>query len=498
MASVPSVGGMILATAGVLLTFFLVRGIYRAFFHPLAKVPGPKLWAFTDIFFAYYTLRGLWPYKVKELHDKYGPVVRTTPKDVSFIKPGAWKTIYGHRGNQDVFIKDPRFYRPSVSGHHHIVSAQGDDHKRHRKLLGYAFSEKAVRAQEDVIQGYVTLMIQKLTERAKTSGMADMVQWFNFITFDLVGDLAFGEAFGNMEKGEYHSWVSKLFESLQGMAISLVLARYPGLARLVPKRFSEARKHHWDLANSTTRKRIEGGSLSREDFMSYILRYNEADKKGGLSVEEIVENSYILVVAGSETTGTLLAGTLYHLLMNIDKYEKLVTEVRSSFKKEGDIISSSVLDLPYMTAVIEEAMRICEGNQCGTKRRHRVVIDTLETDPPIPVALPRLTPSKGEFVEGYWIPGGVSVDEGWRGISKQMANQREKTGVGIAQWAALHSESNFCDPFKFAPERWMGDPAYQHDIRDAMQGFSLGPRNCLGRRYVNTAVTFFLDRFCVN
>ena len=106
MASATSVGGMILAAVGVLLTSFLARGIYFLFFHPLAKVPGPKLWAFTDLFFAYHTIRGVWPYKLKELHDKYGPVVRYTAKDVSFIGPGAWKTIYGFRGNQDVFGKD--------------------------------------------------------------------------------------------------------------------------------------------------------------------------------------------------------------------------------------------------------------------------------------------------------------------------------------------------------------------------------------------------------
>lgn len=362
MASAASVGGMILATVGALATFFFVRGIYYAFFHSLAKVPGPKLWAFSELFYTYYTLNGIWPYKLKELHDKYGPVVRYTANDVSFIGPGAWKTIHGHRGSQDAFRKDTRFYRPSISGYHHIVSAHDEDHKRHRKILGYAFSEKAVRAQENVIQDYVSLMIKKLTERAPTIGTVDMVQWFNFVAFDLVGDLAFGENFGNLETGEYHSWVYTLFKNVQGMALSMVVRRYPGLSRLVPKRFAEARKQHWNLADRTARKRLEGGSLSREDFMSHILRHNGEDEKGSLAVEEIIENAYILVMAGSETTATTLAGTLYHLLMNRDKFEKLVTEVRSSFKKEADIEASAVLDLPYMTAVFDEGTRICEMN----------------------------------------------------------------------------------------------------------------------------------------
>ena len=41
-------------------------------------------------------LEGVLPYKVKELHDKYGPVVRIAPGELSYNCPEAWQDIYGH------------------------------------------------------------------------------------------------------------------------------------------------------------------------------------------------------------------------------------------------------------------------------------------------------------------------------------------------------------------------------------------------------------------
>jgi hypothetical protein len=48
--------------------------IYRLYFHPISKYPGPKIWAATAIPSTYYTLRGTKAYKMSELHNCYGPV----------------------------------------------------------------------------------------------------------------------------------------------------------------------------------------------------------------------------------------------------------------------------------------------------------------------------------------------------------------------------------------------------------------------------------------
>jgi hypothetical protein len=37
------------------------------------------------------------PYEVKKLHDRYGPVVRIAPGELSYNDPDAWQDIYGNR-----------------------------------------------------------------------------------------------------------------------------------------------------------------------------------------------------------------------------------------------------------------------------------------------------------------------------------------------------------------------------------------------------------------
>lgn len=67
--------GYWLPAAAVLLVLYIVGGaVYRLFFHPLAKFPGPRLAAVTVWYEAYYDVvgKGQYIFKLKELHDKYG------------------------------------------------------------------------------------------------------------------------------------------------------------------------------------------------------------------------------------------------------------------------------------------------------------------------------------------------------------------------------------------------------------------------------------------
>jgi cytochrome P450 len=346
----------------VLLLFLCIRSVYYAFFHPLAKVPGPKLYAFSDIPYLYHLLRGEWPRKLKQLHDEYGPAVRYTNKNVSFTTPGAWKTIYGHRtGGQDTFQKDPIFYRRTLSGHPSIIVANDNDHRRQRRLLAHAFSEKALRGQEDIMKHYIDLFINKLRSMSSQGETVDIVRWYNFATFDLIGDLAFGQPFGCLESGGYNPWVAMIFQTIKQGVFGETMNRYPVLksfASLVqPAALVRSREEHWALSEQTTKKRIESGNTTREDFMSYILRHN--DEKG-MSAGEIVENASTLIIAGSETTATQLSGTTFQLLTNRDKYEVLVKEIREAFESEEDITLLRVNGLEYMKAVFEEGFRLCK------------------------------------------------------------------------------------------------------------------------------------------
>jgi cytochrome P450 len=340
----------------------IIRGFYNVFLHPLAKVPGPKLYAFTDIPYLYYLARGEWPYVLKGLHDRYGTTVRFAPDNVSSITVEGWKKIYGHKNDATkTFNKDMKGYAPSRTGYSQIINANDADHKRMRRLLAHAFSEAALRKQEDIIKPYVDLFISRMAEKARSKEGTDMVQWFNFTTFDLIGDLAFGEPFGGLKNGVYHPWVSMIFDNVHTSVLGEIIRRHPSLkalaAFIIPAKMRKHQEEHQELTKQTAMRRLDSRDTERADFMSYILRHS--DEKG-MSTGEVIENSGILIVAGSETTATMLSGTTFNLLMNPDAYAKVTSEIRAAFASEDEITMTSVNDLKYMLAVLEESFRMCE------------------------------------------------------------------------------------------------------------------------------------------
>lgn len=61
-----------------------LKVITGAFFGPLSKIPGPKLWAISRLPRMYMEWQGEEAAGVAALHKKYGPVVRLAPNEVSF------------------------------------------------------------------------------------------------------------------------------------------------------------------------------------------------------------------------------------------------------------------------------------------------------------------------------------------------------------------------------------------------------------------------------
>jgi len=80
----------------------------------------------------------------------------------------------------------------------------------------------------------------------------DIVKWFNCITFDVLGDLAFGESFGCLERGDFHFWITVIFDAVKAGAIEqatrrLATAGSPTqnfLMKLIPSELRKQRRDH--------------------------------------------------------------------------------------------------------------------------------------------------------------------------------------------------------------------------------------------------------------
>lgn len=178
----------------LLLLYLLLHTLYNLYLHPLARHPGPLLMRATRLGYCQRLMRGTLPFDMLALHRQYGPVVRIAPDELAFQDPAAWRDIMGHRtaGGGGEFEKSQTFYRPVEDIPTDIVNSGREEHGRLRRTMAHGFSERAMREQQGIIGGYVDLLIEALG-REGGKGKVDVAAWYNYATFDVIGDLAFGE-----------------------------------------------------------------------------------------------------------------------------------------------------------------------------------------------------------------------------------------------------------------------------------------------------------------
>jgi cytochrome P450 len=292
---------------------YLATGvIYNLYFHPLSRIPGPKLWIAFPILRHLTAARGMLENEMRRLHEIHGEILRFSSSEVSFITAQAWKDIYGF-GHKQL----PKLSFQDVGRPVDITCAKDEDHTRFRKALSHAFSEKCLRGQEPILNVYINLMIEKLKDIARSDTPTDMVKWYNLTTFDMIGDLAFGESFDGLKNTRLHSWVALIFQVAKMTPLMRSLAQYPLILKAImlvmPPRILRARETHDAYTKKVVMKRVHDRALhGRPDFMDSMLKHR--GEKDGLTDTELVSNSAILVIAGSETTAALLSGVTYWLL----------------------------------------------------------------------------------------------------------------------------------------------------------------------------------------
>ncbi len=251
--------------------------------------------------------------------------------------------------------------------------------------------------------------------------------------------MAFGEPFNSLKNRKTDSWISMILDSVKFTAWGVAIMKLPLLYRferyVYPKEVIEAGHRHALASKQKILKRAEM-TPARPDFATYILAKRE---ELHITDWELAAHANALIIAGSETSATTLSGLFNYLMNDAAVYARLKAEVRSTFASGADITAAAAAKLPYMTACLEETFRIY---------------------PPIPGGMPRVVPAGGCTIGDKWVPGG--------------------TTVSVHAWSVTHNAANFRDPHVFRPERWFE----KEDRLDASKPFLVGPRMCMGIKWV--------------
>ncbi|KAI1366094.1 isotrichodermin C-15 hydroxylase [Xylaria arbuscula] len=432
--------------------------IYNIYFHPLRKFPGPLIQRASPLPWCYQHATGVQFMETQKLHDRYGPVVRIGPNHLSFVDTKAWKDIYGHRvggsAQTSEMSKAKEWVHAIRSAPTSIINADREEHSRFRRALSHGFSDAAMREQEPEIVKYVDLLIERLhQECGQGKEILNIEAWYNWTTFDVVGTLVFGQSFRCLESTNYHPWIEFIFKTIRGNG-AVVAMTYLGLG-IIPELIYRSgafgiRKVH-ALTEDMVTTRLN--AKRNDDLFEGLV---EKKDEWNLSFKKLSANALILVIAGSETTATTLSGATYLLLTHPEIMEKLKQEVRSAFKDASEININTVNNLKYMLAILNEALRLY---------------------PPVSSGLVRKVPAGGAEIAGHFVSEGTFVE--------------------VQHWSMNHSKENWSEPWEFQPERFLGTSkeALEAGNRlEALQAFSVGPRNCIGRNLAYAEMRLILAR----
>lgn len=306
-----------------------------------------------------------------------------------------------------------------------------------------------------------------LIARAACPGEAhmDCLKWFNYLAFDIIGDLAFGAPFGMLRAGAdiaevraapdappiYASAIEILNRRGEVSATLGCLPQLKPYARYLPDPFFSqglnAVQNLAGMAIARVKARLEhppaanDAEGARKDLLARLMEGR--DEKGApLGREELTAEALTQLIAGSDTTSNSSCALLYHVARTPGCLATLQAELDAAIPQGVAVPTyEMVRDLPYLHDVINETLRFHSTSGIG---------------------LPRQIPedaAQGVHLCGHYFPPG--------------------TVLSVPSYTMHHSKAIWgADADDFRPERWRSVTARQ---RNAFIPFSHGPRACVGR-----------------
>ena len=428
---------------GVAVTFFTTLSvtIYRIWFHPLSHVPGPFVAKFTHWWQNYSYFSGNWFDDILKVHEKYGPVVRISPDEISFVDGNALKRLYGHvkpcaKVPFPGFTADETrwydtWYLPPAG--HGIFSEQNiESHGLRRRLVANAYAMSSVLGYERKIQAILDTNWEQFRKFASAGEAIDMDYWATYFAYDIVSELALGNALGMVRVG--HD-VNRVMESVLGLfyfvsnmghvPLQSAWMMNPISQFLINKLGTESMKgaavfREW-LTKSVADRYYSDKQREEKDMLQYFIEAKDREGNPNTFNSVLTEAGNVLG-AGADTVSIGIRAIMIYLIQNPETYKRLQKEVDNFYDKNitiGEITYQQCLSLPFLQAVIKESGRMY---------------------PSIVYQIPRYVPPEGINIAGYNIPPGTPA-----GISALSMN-RDKKIFGQ-------------DANTFRPERWLEDDA---------------------------------------
>ncbi|KIW84281.1 hypothetical protein Z517_03531 [Fonsecaea pedrosoi CBS 271.37] len=473
-----------LTTLGAPIGIWVVLGLMLciasgSFLHSakLRRVPGPWLYAATRFRLAFDAWQARSIHTVNQLHQKYGPVVRIGPNEVSFNSLSALRTIYGAGSG---FERTSFYQMFDVYGRPNLFTfASGKQHRERKKLISHIYANQSVLGFDAAqlvkrkVTGFLTLL-----EREPALGK-EIFTSLHYFSFDAISEFVYGLDHGGTTalSGSKQSreliqdilnparrrlaWFTVYFPSYTKWITTRtgLLERLLTSTGLMPMRkpftYSGIRQHALKAFYSF--KNAPAAVQAKAAESTVIGRLFKVREAADLSDLDIASECADHLLAGIDTTSDSLMFMIWALsLPQHEKYQVKLREELSHISVDGQGIPEpkDLTHLPYLNAVVRESLRLYA---------------------PLPTFEPRSSPVD-MIIDGYEIPAG--------------------TIVGMSPYCLHRDETAYPCPLAFKPERWLtssGTLIPESDLRNRyFWAFSSGARMCIGMHLANAEMLTLL------
>lgn len=161
--------------------YWIIWIIYSRTLHPLRNIPGPFLASVSRVWVIREVYRGRMEHTQRQLHKKYGPLIRIAPNEIAVADPAAIKQIYRTKGP----LAKSDFYsiwgNSSISKHADNFSNTNEKtHSERRRIVNHIYSLSNVLQSETYIDYCSNLFMDRLEKAAKIGKPIDLGVWLQW------------------------------------------------------------------------------------------------------------------------------------------------------------------------------------------------------------------------------------------------------------------------------------------------------------------------------
>jgi cytochrome P450 len=323
-----------------------------------------------------------------------------------------------------------------------LVMAEGDSHRRQRRLMQPAFHRAQIARYLDTMREVAVPRISGWPD----GGTIAFDRELRSITLTVLTRTLLSSDIGREAADEIERLLRVLLSELVTQGIT---ANVPGLG-WVPtrsnRRFAVARRRLAAMLTGII-DRYRAAGTDHGDLISILLRTSDDETGTAMSSRQLRDEATTLVIAGSETTGNTVAWACYLLATH--------PEVQEQLQQEVDLVLGGA-EAGYDTLT-------------ALTRTRAVITEALRLYSPVWI-LPRRAVADVEL-------------GGWR----LAAGSR----IMFSPYALNRDPRLYQDPDRFDPGRWAGSA--RTDLRASFFPFGQGIRNCIGEGFAWTEATLLLS-----